>query len=92
VNFFSKELLYETKIKRASLLPKTEEIESRKTIKRLTHIDVNCREPKYQMTPLMIASLQGSRDIIVFLIYFGANVNLRDSKGYVKILFFSFFK
>lgn len=48
----------------------------------VNHVDVNCREHKFHMTPLMIASLQGSRDIVIYLIYYGANVNLRDTKGY----------
>jgi ankyrin repeat protein len=34
------------------------------------------------MTPLMVASLRGSRDIVVHLIKYGANVSLSDIKGY----------
>ena len=44
--------------------------------------DINFREPKFQMTPLMVASLRGSRDIVVHLIKYGANVSLSDIKGY----------
>jgi len=43
--------------------------------------DINFREPKFHMTPLMIASLRGSRDIVVHLINHGANVSLSDIKG-----------
>lgn len=50
----------------------------------INHVDVNCREAKFQMTPLMIASLQGCKDIIIYLIHFNGNINLRDSKGYLK--------
>jgi ankyrin repeat protein len=35
------------------------------------------------MTPLMIASLKGSREIVLFLINNGANVSLKDAKGYL---------
>lgn len=44
-------------------------------------IDVNCREPRFKMTPLMIASLRGSRDIVLALIQAGANPTLKDIKG-----------
>ena len=43
---------------------------------------MNCREPKFQMTPLMIASLRGSVDMVLFLTEKGANVNLKDIKGF----------
>ena len=49
-------------------------------------IDINCREPKFQMTPLMIASLRGSRDIVVYLINHGANISLTDIKRYFLIV------
>jgi ankyrin repeat protein len=45
------------------------------------NVDINCRESKFQMTPLMIASLKGSREIVLFLIQYGANVSLKDIKG-----------
>ncbi len=47
------------------------------------NVDINCREGKFQMTPLMIASLKGSREIVLFLINNGANVSLKDAKGYI---------
>ncbi len=61
-----------------------EEVEKFKEFNKVTHVDVNFKEPKYSMTPLMIASVQGSRDIVVYLIHFNANINLRDIKGYKK--------
>ena len=48
---------------------------------KLSTMNIDCREPKYQMTPLMIASLKGSRDIVVCLTKHGANVKLKDSRG-----------
>lgn len=47
-------------------------------------LNVNCRESKFQMTPLMIASLRGSVEIVLFLAENGANVNLKDAKGFNK--------
>ena len=49
------------------------------------NVDLNFRESKFQMTPLMIASLRGSRDIVLLLIKCGANLTLRDVKGYFSI-------
>ena len=46
-----------------------------------SQIDVHVREAKFQMTPLMIASLRGSRDIVIHLISHGANVSMSDIKG-----------
>ncbi len=51
------------------------------TINTVSHVDVNYREPKFQMTPLMVASIRGSRDIVLYLIKHGANISLRDVKG-----------
>lgn len=51
------------------------------TINTVSHVDVNFREPKFHMTPLMVASIRGSRDIVLYLIKHGANVSLRDIKG-----------
>ena len=45
------------------------------------NVDINCREHRFQMTPLMIASLRGSRDIVLALIQAGANLTLKDVKG-----------
>jgi hypothetical protein len=62
--------------------PSVEDLQRRNQIVQVNHVDVNCKESKFQMTPLMIASLQGSKDILIYLIYHGANINLRDVKGY----------
>jgi ankyrin repeat protein len=47
--------------------------------------DLDCREPKFHMTPLMIASLKGSKEIVIFLISCGANIHSKDIKGYINI-------
>ena len=52
------------------------------------NLDINCRENKFQMTPLMIASLKGSREIVLFLIQNGANVSLKDIKGYIFFIIY----
>ncbi len=44
-------------------------------------LDINCRESRFQMTPLMIASLRGSRDIVLELLQAGADPAIKDVKG-----------
>jgi hypothetical protein len=47
----------------------------------LKHIDVNCKESKFQMTPLIIASVQGQKDIVSILLTHNAKIQIRDVKG-----------
>ena len=47
-------------------------------------VDLDFREAKFQMTPLMIASLRGCHEIVAYLLKYGANISLRDVKGYVE--------
>jgi ankyrin repeat protein len=62
-------------------------ISKNQTLNSQKYVDINCREPKFQMTPLMIAGLRGSRDIVLYLINHGANVALRDVKGYTFFVY-----
>ncbi|KAJ8301952.1 hypothetical protein KUTeg_020939 [Tegillarca granosa] len=47
----------------------------------LEHIDVNTREDQTGYTPLIIAVLNGFRDIAETLLFYSADVNAQDSKG-----------
>ena len=44
-------------------------------------LDLNCRESRFQMTPLMVASVRGSRDIALALVAAGADARLKDARG-----------
>lgn len=47
----------------------------------LEHIDVNTREDQTGYTPLIIAVLNGFRDMAETLLFYSADVNAQDSKG-----------
>ena len=68
-------------VKQKYLKSNHEDLNKQQLLSNVQHLDVNCKEPKFQMTPLMIASLRGSRDIVLFLINSGANVAAKDVKG-----------
>ena len=61
--------------------PIDDKLKAKKGAQKLRSINIDCREPKYHMTPMMIASLKGSRDIVLYLAKYGANVKLKDSRG-----------
>ncbi|XP_046570607.1 ankyrin repeat, PH and SEC7 domain containing protein secG-like [Haliotis rubra] len=44
-------------------------------------VDVNSRDDKYKMTPLMVAAHEGHRRLFAFLVRTGANVSLVDGNG-----------
>jgi len=50
-------------------------------------LDINCREPKFKMTPLMIACLKGAKEIVEYLIDNGAILSLKDIRGFLISLY-----
>ncbi|XP_022243576.1 ankyrin repeat and SAM domain-containing protein 1A-like isoform X1 [Limulus polyphemus] len=51
------------------------------TKEKVTHVNINCHEPSTGSTPLILAVLNGNRDLVMLLLHFGADVNATDSKG-----------
>lgn len=48
---------------------------------RISHVNINCHEDDTGYTPLILAVLNGNRELAMLLIHFSADVNARDNKG-----------
>nr|XP_022301362.1 uncharacterized protein LOC111109506 [Crassostrea virginica] len=47
----------------------------------VVHVDINCQENETGYTPLIIAVLNGNKEIMETLLFYSASVNLADHKG-----------
>ncbi|XP_023223541.1 uncharacterized protein LOC111624819 [Centruroides sculpturatus] len=48
---------------------------------KINHVNINCHEDDTGYTPLILAVLNGNRELAMLLIHFNADVNARDNKG-----------